>query len=150
MVQPITLSLPTRVEVHSPSRSIKNRRTTKKRFPTQKLIQIPAILAFLRVVRSPPSILTSIFLIIFPLVYVVVQVDQDNGQLQSLDGLNNISVEHRLAVINHLHICLLNGVPRDINTVRGFKGGERNKPANRTSSENSSQGLIPHLVAPAN
>jgi hypothetical protein len=101
------------------------------------------------VVRSPPSILTSIFLIIFPLVYVVVQVDQDNGQLQSLAGLY-ISVGHRLAVTNHLHICLLNGVPREINTVRGFKGGERNKPANRTSSENSSQGLISHLVVPAN
>ena len=72
-----------------------------------------------------------------------------NGQLQSLDGLN-ISVEHKLAVINHLNIGLLHGVPRDINTVRGFKGGERNKPANRTSSEYSSQGLISHLVAPAN
>ena len=80
---------------------------------------------------------------------VVVQVDQDNGQLQSLAGLY-ISVGHRLAVTNHLHICLLNGVPREINTLRGFKGRERNKPANRTSSENSSQGLISHLVAPAN
>ena len=47
-------------------------------------------------------------------------------------------------------VAFSNGVPREINTVRGFKGGERNKPANRTSSENSSQGLISHLVAPAN
>jgi hypothetical protein len=56
----------------------------------------------------------------------------DNGQLQSLAGLY-ISVGHRLAVTNQLHICLLNGVPREINTVRGFKVRERNKPANRTS-----------------
>ena len=47
-------------------------------------------------------------------------------------------------------VAFSNGVPREINTVRGFKGGERNKPANRTSSENSSQGLISHLVVPAN
>ena len=80
---------------------------------------------------------------------VVVQVGQDNGQLQSLAGLY-ISVGHRHAVSNHLHIFLLNGVPREVNTVRGFKGGERNKPANKTSSENSSQGLISHLAPPAN